>query len=162
MKALDEGGFNGRVVVVEPADACVGSIITNANELAGNIALIDRTIGVAGCEFYQKVYLAQLAGAVAVIIGNTLTTPFTGIMLGYQWWGAPVNPNVSLITIPSVLVPLDAANAIKCRSNATATVTVTVNTDTAASRANRATSYTCPTLTPSPTSTPLSICVPEK
>ena len=75
-------GINGNVVlatdVAEPADAAAGlpagtttdgcSDFDNAAAVAGNIALIDR----GRCTFLEKTVNAQEAGAIGVIIANTL------------------------------------------------------------------------------------------
>jgi Zn-dependent metalloprotease len=69
----------------ETTDAC--SPLTNATAVAGNIAIVDR----GTCGFTVKVKNAQNAGAIAVIVGNTLGRGPFGM--------AGVDPT---ITIPSV------------------------------------------------------------
>lgn len=71
---LPESGLSGEVVVVndgnDPStDAC--DPIQNAAELVGKIAYIDR----GDCFFDAKVYAAQQAGAIGVIIANNI--PFS-------------------------------------------------------------------------------------
>lgn len=79
-----------------PYDGCDN--ISNGSEIAGKIAYIDR----GNCNFTQKVLAAQDEGAIGVIVGNNVAgDPFT--MTG----------NVPDITIPSVMVSLDAAILLK-------------------------------------------------
>jgi hypothetical protein len=74
---------------------------------AGAIAIMDRGV----CPFVQKVNNAQDAGAVAVIVVNSL--PGAPITMGGD------DPD---ITIPSVMVSLDNGNTIKAGLPATGTV----------------------------------------
>lgn len=78
------------------ADAC--SPITNAGDLAGKIALIDR----GNCNFTTKVQFCQDAGAVAVIIANNQAT-------------AIFSPggNGAGITIPAIMISQADGNSIK-------------------------------------------------
>jgi hypothetical protein len=64
------GPVTGKVVRVEPANGC--GDLQNADQLQGNIALIDR----GDCWFYEKVLGAQEAGALAVIVINRDDWPF--------------------------------------------------------------------------------------
>lgn len=64
MPLILNGAVSGNVVYVQPADSC--STPTNAAEIAGNIALIDRGV----CTFQAKILNAQNAGAMAAIIVN--------------------------------------------------------------------------------------------
>jgi subtilisin family serine protease len=59
---LVTGDVTGEVVATLPALAC--SDLTNADKLAGKIALIDR----GACTFVDKVARAQAAGAIAVLV----------------------------------------------------------------------------------------------
>jgi len=59
---LDTTGITGDVVVAEPANGCTP--ITSS--VSGGIALIDR----GACDFSLKVFNAQRAGAIAVIVAN--------------------------------------------------------------------------------------------
>ena len=78
-------------------DAC--SPITNAVDVAGKIALVDR----GTCTFIIKVKNAQVAGAIAVLVAdNVAGGPPPGL--------GGVDPT---ITIPSVRITLAAGNAIK-------------------------------------------------
>ncbi|MBU2892881.1 S8 family serine peptidase [Colwellia sp. D2M02] len=71
----DSGPIINNVVVAEPLLGCfegeTATALDNANQLAGNIALISR----GGCPFSQKVERAQLSGATAVIVYSTDETP---------------------------------------------------------------------------------------
>lgn len=65
----NENPIAGKVIIARgtgssPTELCNSA--SNAAEISGNIALIDR----GGCQFSQKVFLAQQAGAIAVIICN--------------------------------------------------------------------------------------------
>jgi hypothetical protein len=87
-------------------DGCTA--FTNAGAINGNIAFIDR----GTCNFIDKVRNAQLAGALAVIVGNVATSPnanFTQIMGSA---GPPV-----LISIPSVHLALADANNLRNQLN---------------------------------------------
>ncbi len=77
-------------------DAC--SALTNASELNGKIALIDR----GDCYFTEKVKRAQDAGAIAVIIANNVSGDLVS-MSGTD----------SSITIPSIMVSITTANKLK-------------------------------------------------
>ena len=71
------GTYSGELIEAVPAQAC--SLITNASDISGNIAVIDR----GNCTFVSKVQEAQDAGAIAVIIcnnvpGNPITMNGTG------------------------------------------------------------------------------------
>ncbi len=79
-------------------DAC--SPLTNVAAVAGRIALVDR----GTCTFSAKVYNAQLAGAIGVIVANNAASGLPGM-------GAGVN--AALVTIPSLGVTLATGNSIK-------------------------------------------------
>lgn len=73
--AIPDAGLNGEIACMEdPIDLAGGDAsyfngclpATNADELAGKIALIDR----GGCSFVQKVGNAQAAGAIGAIVVN--------------------------------------------------------------------------------------------
>jgi Zn-dependent metalloprotease len=78
-------------------DGC--SAITNPAEVAGKIAIVYR----GTCNFSAKVYNAQLAGAVAVIVVNNVATGLPGM-------GAGVN--AALVTIPSIGITKGDGDAI--------------------------------------------------
>ena len=64
--AIPAAGVAKLLVPTDPADAC-GPLL-NAAQLAGNVAFIRR----GNCEFDFKVFAAQQAGAVAVVIANNV------------------------------------------------------------------------------------------
>ncbi len=70
---------------------------------SGNIALIDR----GTCSFTTKVYNAQVAGAVGVLIANTLTGSFGGLGAADDDLLAP------LITIPSMMIQYGDGQTIR-------------------------------------------------
>lgn len=80
-------GVTAAVAATAPLDACTA--LSNAGEVAGGIALIDR----GNCTFVTKVKNAQLAGAVAAIVANNQGGPLV-TMSGED----------PTITIPSVFV----------------------------------------------------------
>ena len=81
-------------------DGC--SPLSNAAEIAGNIALIDRGV----CFFKEKVDNAQQAGAIGVIVANN----------GGQFIGMADVPEVlATIDIPSLLVDTADGAALKAR-----------------------------------------------
>jgi extracellular elastinolytic metalloproteinase len=86
-------------------DGC--SPLTNAAEVAGKIALLDR----GTCPFVDKVTNAQNAGAIAVIVANN--APGSPIVMG---GAAPA------ITIPSVMISLDNGNLLKANLPLNATL----------------------------------------
>jgi hypothetical protein len=91
--AINTTGVSGSVVLAldgagVPTNGC--EPFTNAAEIAGNIALIDR----GGCTFVQKVLNAQSAGAIGVIVADsTVGCPPAGM--------GGIDPS---IVIPSVRV----------------------------------------------------------
>jgi hypothetical protein len=71
--AFPSGGFSGELAITDtgtatPTDACAP--IVNVAEVAGKIAFVRRGV----CDFDSKVYKAQQAGAIAVIIANNVNT----------------------------------------------------------------------------------------
>lgn len=78
----------------------------NAAEMAGKVVLIDRGI----CQFSQKVYNAQRAGAIAVIICNV---PGINGGNGDEMVGMAGGTNANLVTIPSVFVGKTNCDKIK-------------------------------------------------
>ena len=103
---LGSPGISGAIVLGLDAANAAGpsttdgcSQLTNAAEIAGKIALLDR----GTCAFTVKVKNAQIAGASAVLIAdNALSEPPPGL--------GGADPT---ITIPSARVSLPAGNAIK-------------------------------------------------
>lgn len=81
--------LNVNIIKADPYEAC--GTLNNAGAISGNIALIKR----GNCEFGQKAYQAQQAGAVAVIIVNQFPGPPVGMGAGSQG----VN-----VTIPVIMV----------------------------------------------------------
>lgn len=96
--ALDSTGFSGNIVMAEPADAA--SALTNAAEISGNIALIDR----GSVDFLTKVANAQDAGATAVIVANNL---------GDSVFTMSTPEDDSAITIPSAMIGQSDGTTIK-------------------------------------------------
>lgn len=88
-------------------DGC--SPLTNAAEVAGKIALLDR----GTCPFVDKVFNAQNAGAIGVIVANN--APGAPITMGFT---API----PTIIIPSVMVSQDNGNLLKANLPLNATL----------------------------------------
>lgn len=91
--AIPAAGVDELLVPTAPANAC-GPLL-NAAQLAGNVAFIRR----GSCDFDSKVFAAQQAGAVAVVIANNVAS---GVILpggDSVVDGQPVN-----FTIPAVFV----------------------------------------------------------
>ena len=97
-------------------DGC--SSFTNAAQVSGNIAFIDR----GSCNFIDKVKNAQSAGAVGVIIGNVPTSPNPSSTQIMGAAGPPV-----LITIPSVHLALGNADAIRSQFAANPNASITLD-----------------------------------
>jgi hypothetical protein len=120
--ALTAAGVSAQIVVaLDPAnaagpsttDAC--SPITNAFEVQGQIALVDR----GTCGFIVKVKNLQNAGAIAAIVAdNVADSP-----------PAPLGGADPTITIPAARILLSTGNAIKARLNAGEIVTGTLGLD---------------------------------
>ncbi|HMA29188.1 MAG TPA: PA domain-containing protein [Thermoanaerobaculia bacterium] len=111
--ALSNPGITGQIVAATDASDLVGpsttdgcSAFTNASEIAGKIALVDRGGGVAPntCPFVLKVKNAQNAGAIGVVIADNTVEGIFG-MSGTD----------ATITIPSVLVSM--SDGAKLRAN---------------------------------------------
>jgi len=85
--ALTEEGITGTLVKVSPALAC--STLSNAEDLAGKIALIDR----GECYFVDKVKRAQEAGAIAAVVINNV-----------EGWAFQMGGNATNVEIPSVMI----------------------------------------------------------
>jgi Zn-dependent metalloprotease len=97
-RPLTASGITANVVAALDADEDGGgpfttldgcSALINAAAVNGNIALINR----GSCDFSLKVFNAQSAGAVAVIIANNVAAGLPGMGAGQ---------NAQLVTIPSV------------------------------------------------------------
>ncbi|MDF4026730.1 serine protease [Luteibacter sp. PPL201] len=88
--------FAGSVVRAVPNDGC--SAITNAADIAGKVALIDR----GSCDFTVKALAAQTAGASAVLLANNQAAAVTP-------GGTPASP----VNIPVILVNQTAGNTLK-------------------------------------------------
>ena len=118
--ALTSPGVTGNVVLARDdanaggpstTDGCTA--ITNAAEVAGRIALVDR----GTCGFVVKVKNAQNAGAIAVIVAdNTASSPPPGL--------GGVDPT---ITIPSGRITLADGNTIKAQLGAGVSATLGVD-----------------------------------
>ncbi|MFQ5596207.1 MAG: S8 family serine peptidase, partial [Anaerolineae bacterium] len=109
---LDEAGpISGDVVYADPVDGCED--LTNGEEMAGKIVLIDR----GTCTFVTKVRHAQTAGAVAVTVVNNVAGPPIGMA---------DDGTGSDITIPSVMISQADGDVIKAELPG---VTVTLSSD---------------------------------
>ena len=86
-------GISGELVTSNPNDAC--GVITNSAQMLGKIAFIRR----GACNFDDKVYKAQQAGAIAVVIANNVETGLITPTGDSVVDGVPV-----IISIPMVFV----------------------------------------------------------
>jgi len=107
------GGITGTIQVSTPANGC-GPL---TGFTAGNIARINR----GTCEFDDKVWYAQQAGAIAVVVCNNAAG--APIAMGTGVTAPPTSP--SLITIPSTMVSL--ADCPSVTGTATVRVDPTAN-----------------------------------
>jgi len=109
---LSATGISGPVLAVTPANGCS---VPNAPP-AGTvnpIALIDRGV----CQFSQKVYNAQQAGYVAVVIANNVPTGLPGMGAGLD---------AEKVTIPSLGVQQQVGTAIRAQLGAGTAVLATL------------------------------------
>jgi Zn-dependent metalloprotease len=95
---LTTTGVTKDVVAASPANGCAE--LTNAAQVSGKIALIDR----GTCDFSFKVFNAQSAGAAGVIIANNVPSGLPGMGPGL---------NAALVRIPSVGVLQSDGAAIR-------------------------------------------------
>jgi len=100
---VDEQPVSGLVVQAldgtsPPGDAC--QTLVNAAALNGNIALVDR----GACAYTVKVLAAQNAGAIGVIVVNSLSGP-----------PVPMSGVGDGITIPTVMLSLADGNLLKAQ-----------------------------------------------
>jgi Zn-dependent metalloprotease len=123
---LTFAGLTGDVVLAldevspddpSPTNGCTA--LTNAAEVSGKIALIDRGV----CAFTVKVKNAQDAGAIGVVVANN-------VGVGVQ----PMGGADPTITIPSLLISLPNGNFIKgfLADGQTVNVTMRLGSDPAA------------------------------
>ena len=118
--ALVPGGLTGQVVAAtDPSDSSGASTtdacspLTNASDIAGKIALVDR----GTCTFVVKARNCQAAGAIAVLVAdNTSDSPPTGL-----------GGTDSSITIP--VVRITQADGATLRSNLSSGVSATLRAD---------------------------------
>ncbi|WP_299756487.1 T9SS-dependent M36 family metallopeptidase [uncultured Pontibacter sp.] len=110
--------LTGKLVLVNdgsaaPAEGC--GALANANEVAGNIAVIYR----GSCGFAVKVENAQAAGAIAVIVINNVPGPPSTM------GGVPAVP----ITIPAVMVSNETGANIRTQLDNNQEVSVVLKDD---------------------------------
>jgi hypothetical protein len=86
---------------------------TNASAISGNIAVVYR----GNCGFADKVQNAQIAGAIAVVVINNISGDPT--VMG----GAPTQATPA-ITIPAVMISMEAGQSIRQQLDAGTLVTV--------------------------------------
>ena len=97
--------------------ACSGADLSGvANNVSGKIAVLDR----GDCPFTHKIFQAQEAGAIAVIICNNVDDPALLAMSG-------VDEDIAPIDIPSMMLSLADCNTIKAQIANDVEVTVTRN-----------------------------------
>ena len=125
--AVRTSTLSGRVVVAKDGtdatsssttDGCTA--LTNASEIAGNIALIDRN----NCTFVVKALNAQAAGAAGVIIANM---PATG--RDETCYPPGMGGSSRDVQIPVISVSTTDGNTLKAQLNAAARVSGLLHTD---------------------------------
>ena len=84
-----------------PTWGCTTFNGSNYPGVAGKIAIVMRN----SCNFYNKIFNAQSAGAIGVIVINRNDSLFGGMAL-------PAGEDPGMITIPSLLVPLSIGNRL--------------------------------------------------
>mmetsp|Transcript_31546 Transcript_31546/g.89554 ORF Transcript_31546/g.89554 Transcript_31546/m.89554 type:complete len:1752 (-) Transcript_31546:144-5399(-) len=90
-------GSSFELAMASPLDAC--STITNAAEIIGKLALVER----GQCEFIDKVYRLQQAGAVAALVANN------GPSGSFKMTFAGSVKSVESVLIPTASIPRNAA-----------------------------------------------------
>ena len=111
--SLDEiDPITGSLVVADPLEACTE--LTNAAEMAGNIALVQR----GTCTFAEKHLNVQAAGAVAIVVYNNVEGP--PINMGGDSTG---------IEIPGVMVSMEDGELFKDTIEGGQDVVVTVSAE---------------------------------
>jgi hypothetical protein len=94
----------GDIVAASPADGCTAI----GSPAAGKIVFVDR----GTCNFSVKARNAQAAGALAVIVGNVANTPSPSSFTRMACSATPCTAE-ELATIPSLMLPLESADAIR-------------------------------------------------
>jgi hypothetical protein len=104
---VSPNGFSGVIAIPDPANAC-GTIL-NPSQVTGKIALVRR----GGCNFDDKVFRAQQAGASAVVIANNDTT---GVLV--PGGDGIVNGVAVSISIPAVFISKEDGDALVAAASA--------------------------------------------
>ncbi|OGX88928.1 metalloprotease [Hymenobacter glacialis] len=119
-KPITSTAFLGKLVLAQstpPASPGISEegcgTYTNAPAISGNIAVVYR----GNCSFADKVQNAQSAGASAVVVINN--APGDPIAMG----GTPTNPTPA-ITIPAVMISMEAGQLIRQQLDASTQVDV--------------------------------------
>jgi subtilisin family serine protease len=102
---LETGPITGLVVYADPPHAC--EPLLNAAAISNHIALIDR----GGCLFTDKVWRAQNAGAIAVILVNNTDGPLSAM-----------SGTAPGITIPGVMISRADGDRLKTQVNSNLTI----------------------------------------
>jgi extracellular elastinolytic metalloproteinase len=109
---------NGTIAIAQDAVDELGDVcepITNASALDGQVALVDRGI----CDFSEKVYSVQQAGAVACIVcNNLLDAPLVSMGAG---------ENAAFVEIPAIFIAREDCQLIKDAVNAGQSVSVFID-----------------------------------
>jgi hypothetical protein len=119
----DTGGFStpisgpisGKLVYAQATEGCAP--LSNAAQIAGNIALIDR----GTCTYTEKVENARIAGAIAVVIVNNADPDSVAGKYPIQMVGEPAN-------LPAIMISKPDGAKLKT-ALATAAVNVTLTAD---------------------------------
>lgn len=107
--------ITGRLVYATPPEGC--SALSNAAEIAGNIALIDRGV----CTFAVKAQAAKDAGAIAVIIVNSRDP-------GSADGPLPSNMGGTFMDFPAFMISKPDGAIIKTAVGQTITISITPDT----------------------------------
>ena len=117
--AITSNCVSGNVVYAEDNNKTyIGCPGYPSGTFTNKIALIDRGPTGGTCYFSEKAYMAQVAGAIGVIIVNNVSTPFSGQL------GAATD--ASSVTIPVVMVSLAEGNYIKSELTSAGYVTASI------------------------------------
>jgi len=123
---MDQDPVSGKIVLATDGlpngGTTVCNEVSNIDEVAGNIAMVDRGL----CDFVDKSYYAQEAGAVAVIICNVVGGGGTDGLSSFGIGSNPANPFLNDVVIPTISLGKTDCDRIRASILSEIDVTVTL------------------------------------